>query len=177
MMNDEDSIEVTIDDILAAVRKSQPEADIALIQSAYELAHAAHEGQKRASGEDYIIHPLNVAKILTDLHLDEATISAALLHDVVEDTTYTIEEIEANLLANPNGRFALALLDLRERELGFYQRWIELDADRATSLTKISELNGHVVALQASGIAKDERLAELPLKIWHRVSQALANHI
>ncbi len=82
--------------------------------------------------------------------------------------TYTIEEIEANLLANPNGRFALALLDLRERELGFYQRWIELDADRATSLTKISELNGHVVALQASGIAKDERLAELTQWVQER---------
>ena len=85
---------VTIKNILDGVRQTQPEADLELIQRAYELAEAAHAGQKRASGEEYIIHPLHVAAILVDMHLDEATISAALLHDVVEDTTYTIEEMQ-----------------------------------------------------------------------------------
>ena len=96
-MNDKGNETVTIEDIIELARKTQPEADLDVIYSAYELARKAHEGQKRASGEEYIIHPLNVAKILCDMHLDEATISAALLHDVVEDTTYTIEEMQFEL--------------------------------------------------------------------------------
>ena len=82
--------DVTIDDIINALLKYQPNADVDLVRRAYELAHSAHEGQKRASGEEYIIHPLCVAKILTELQIDAVTITAALLHDVVEDTIYDI---------------------------------------------------------------------------------------
>ena len=84
---------VTIDAILEAVKRYQPNADTDLIRRAYELADAAHSGQKRISGEDYIIHPLAVAKILTELQIDDITISAAILHDVVEDTTHTLKEM------------------------------------------------------------------------------------
>lgn len=86
--------QVTIDEIIEAVLKYQPRADVALIRKAYDLAYAAHNGQKRASGEDYIIHPLCVAKILTELQIDATTITAALLHDVVEDTTYSQSQME-----------------------------------------------------------------------------------
>ena len=79
---------VSIDTILETVKGYQPNADTDLIQRAYELANAAHSGQKRISGEDYIIHPLAVAKILTELQIDDITISAAILHDVVEDNAY-----------------------------------------------------------------------------------------
>ncbi|MBE7010010.1 MAG: bifunctional (p)ppGpp synthetase/guanosine-3',5'-bis(diphosphate) 3'-pyrophosphohydrolase [Ruminococcaceae bacterium] len=67
--------------------------DIEKLTAAYELAKHAHEGQLRNSGEPYIIHPLNVAHILADLELDEDTLVGALLHDVVEDTEYTIADI------------------------------------------------------------------------------------
>lgn len=86
--------EVTIDDVINAVVKYQHHADVKLIRKAYDLANAAHAGQKRASGEDYIIHPLCVAKILTELQIDATTITAALLHDVVEDTTYSQSQME-----------------------------------------------------------------------------------
>ena len=86
--------EVTIDDVINAVVKYQPHTDVKLIRKAYDLANAAHAGQKRASGEDYIIHPLCVAKILTELQIDATTITAALLHDVVEDTTYSQSQME-----------------------------------------------------------------------------------
>ncbi len=86
--------EVTIDDIIEAVQKYQSHADVTLIRKAYDLANAAHAGQKRASGESYIIHPLCVAKILTELQIDSTTITAALLHDVVEDTTYSQTQME-----------------------------------------------------------------------------------
>ena len=81
-------------DLLARVRKYHPSDDLSLIERAYALACKAHEGQKRKSGEPYIIHPLYVAIILADLELDQETIAAGLLHDVIEDTIYTKEEIE-----------------------------------------------------------------------------------
>ncbi len=69
---------------------------VLLIEKAYDFAKTAHEGQKRESKEDYIIHPLNVTLILSDLHLDAETYTAALLHDVVEDTNVTVEDISHN---------------------------------------------------------------------------------
>ena len=68
--------------------------EITLLRQAYSIAHQAHLGQKRLSGEDYIEHPLAVACILADMHMDCETIVAGLLHDVVEDTTFTIQDIE-----------------------------------------------------------------------------------
>ena len=65
-----------------------------LIQKAYKLAEKAHSGQKRLSGEDYIIHPLSVAYFLSNLGLDSSTIAAGLLHDVLEDTKVTIQELK-----------------------------------------------------------------------------------
>ena len=80
-------------DLIERVRKYHPSDDISLIEKAYRLASKAHEGQKRKSGEPYIIHPLYVAIILADLEMDQETIAAGLLHDVVEDTIYTKEQI------------------------------------------------------------------------------------
>ncbi|MCJ7823245.1 MAG: HD domain-containing protein, partial [Armatimonadetes bacterium] len=70
-----------------------PDADPALLRRAYELAEEAHRGQKRLSGDDYVTHPLEVAKILVELEMDDATLAAALLHDVVEDTGRELEEV------------------------------------------------------------------------------------
>lgn len=82
------------DDLIARVRKYHPSDDISLIEKAYRLASDAHKDQARKSGEPYIIHPLCVAIILADLEMDKETIAAGLLHDVVEDTIFTTEEIE-----------------------------------------------------------------------------------
>lgn len=80
--------------LLARVKKYHPSGDLSMIQKAFDIAYHAHEGQFRKSGEAYIIHPLWVAIILADLELDKETIVAGLLHDVVEDTIMTEEEIE-----------------------------------------------------------------------------------
>ena len=79
--------------LIARVRKYHPSADITMIEKAFDIAYHAHEGQYRKSGEAYIIHPLWVGIILADLELDKETIVAGILHDVVEDTVMTEEEI------------------------------------------------------------------------------------
>lgn len=81
-------------DLIVRVRKYHPSDDISLIEKAYRLADDAHRNQVRKSGEPYIIHPLCVAIILADLEMDKETIAAGLLHDVVEDTIFTTEEIK-----------------------------------------------------------------------------------
>ena len=92
-MDDFTSPEVLYQELISSVRKYHPSADISMIEKAYRIAYEAHKDQKRKSGEPYIIHPLCVAIILADLELDKETIVAGLLHDVVEDTVMTTEEI------------------------------------------------------------------------------------
>jgi len=82
-----------LNNVVEQIKKYDPNADFELIEKAYEYAQTAHEGQKRISGEAYIIHPVEVAYILTEIEMDTASICAALLHDVLEDTVLTYEEI------------------------------------------------------------------------------------
>ena len=92
-MDDFVSPEILYDELINCVRKYHPSDDISMIEKAFRIANDAHKGQVRKSGEAYIIHPLCVAIILAELELDKETIVAGLLHDVVEDTVMTDEEI------------------------------------------------------------------------------------
>ncbi len=82
-----------LDPLLRVVRAHHPKADIALIERAYRTAEHYHTGQQRKSGDAYITHPLAVATILAELGMNEPTICAALLHDTVEDTSYTVDQL------------------------------------------------------------------------------------
>lgn len=88
------SPEVLYQDLIIEIKKYHPSSDLSDIEKAYKVAYKAHEGQKRKSGEPYIIHPLCVAIILAELELDKESIIAGLLHDVVEDTVMTSEDVE-----------------------------------------------------------------------------------
>ena len=91
--------DITIEDLLEQVKTyNNNEEDLKLIKSAYDYAYKKHFGQKRISGDDYITHPLNVAWILTEINADAYAISAALLHDTIEDSDSTKEDIDANFL-------------------------------------------------------------------------------
>ena len=92
-MKEFESPEVLYAELISSVRKYHPSGDISQIEKAYQIAYDAHKEQRRKSGEPYIIHPLCVGIILADLELDKETIVAGLLHDVVEDTVMTDEEI------------------------------------------------------------------------------------
>src|SRR5437762_3831514 len=81
--------------LIAEIERYNPEIDRDLLERAFAIACKAHEGHQRRSGEDFIHHPLGAARILTELRLDDATLAAALLHDVVEDTGVSIEDVRA----------------------------------------------------------------------------------
>ena len=84
-----------IDELTAKLQSYDPSLEASWLRGVYEVADAAHDGQLRASGDDYIDHPVAVARILADMEMDRATIAAAILHDVVEDTFVTSEEVAA----------------------------------------------------------------------------------
>ena len=87
------SPEVLYQELIASIRRYHPSDDISMIEKAYHVADDFHKEQKRKSGEPYIIHPLCVAIILADLEMDKETIAAGILHDVVEDTVMTLDEL------------------------------------------------------------------------------------
>jgi GTP pyrophosphokinase len=84
----------TLDALLRKVRSYNPKADVRTVQRAYEFAEESHRGQLRKSGDPFIEHPLGVAHILADLGMDTTTLVSALLHDVVEDTDLSLDEVE-----------------------------------------------------------------------------------
>ena len=113
-------------ELIAGIRKYHPSADISLIEKAYKVAYAAHDGQVRKSGEAYIIHPLCVAIILAELELDKETIAAGLLHDVLEDTVMTENEMRAEF-----GDEVLLLVDgvTKLGQLSYSADKVELQAE------------------------------------------------
>ena len=89
------SKDIKIGELVEKVQSYYPAADIEIIRKAYEFSARVHKGQKRASGEPYLIHPMAVANIIGDLKLDVPSIVAGLLHDTVEDTLTTLDEVKA----------------------------------------------------------------------------------
>ncbi len=177
----EQSKPISIDDLLETVRKTQPGADLGLIQNAYDLACAAHEGQKRASGEEYIIHPLHVASIIADMHLDEATISAALLHDVVEDTTYTIEEMQekfgdevAMLIDGVTKLGRIEYKSKEEQQLENYRKlFLAMAKDLRVILIKLADRLHNMRTLRFMREDKQRRIASETIEIYAPMANRL----
>ncbi len=117
-------------ELIDQVKNYNPKTDEELLNRAYVYAMRAHGGQKRASGDPYISHPLEVAAILTDLKLDDATIAAALLHDTIEDTDATWAEID-RVFGHEIGRLVEGLTKLKRLEL------VSKEAKQAENLRKL----------------------------------------
>src|SRR6185369_12603756 len=86
---------IRIEDVIEKVENNRPAPDIDLIRRAYLFSALHHRGQTRASGEPYLVHPLEVANILADMRLDEVSVSTGLLHDVVEDTLVDLDTLKS----------------------------------------------------------------------------------
>ena len=172
---------ITIDDIVSEVKWTQPGANVELISKAYDLAREAHEGQKRASGEEYIIHPLNVAYILSDMHLDEAAISAALLHDVVEDTTFTIEEMQekfgdevAMLIDGVTKLGKIEYKSKEEQQLENYRKlFLAMAKDLRVILIKLADRLHNMRTLKYMRADKQKRIARETIEIYAPLANRL----
>jgi GTP pyrophosphokinase len=90
---------IRIEEIVETVAGNHPQADLDLLRRAYLFSAREHKGQKRASGESYLVHPLEVANILANMKLDEVSVATGLLHDVVEDTLVDLDTIRKYYLA------------------------------------------------------------------------------
>lgn len=103
-------------ELVERVQRYKPDVNEALLNKAYVYAMQKHGHQKRASGDPYFSHPLEVAAILTEMHMDEATIAVALLHDTIEDTTATRAEID-DLFGPEMGKLVEGLTKLKKLDL------------------------------------------------------------
>lgn len=161
-------------ELVERVQKYDPTADEALLNRAYVYAMRAHGNQKRASGDPYFSHPLEVAAILTDLHLDDATIATALLHDVIEDTDATRAEIDqlfgAEIGALVDGLTKIKKLDLvtkkAEQAENFRKLLIAISSDIRVLLVKLADRLHNMRTLEHMKPEARKRVSEETLEIY-----------
>ena len=161
-------------ELVDRVRKYNPQADEELLNRAYVYAMKAHGVQKRASGDPYFSHPLEVAAILTDMRLDDATIVAAVLHDTIEDTESTREDIDRTF-GREIGKLVEGLTKLRRLDLvtkraeqaeNFRKLLLAVADDVRVLLVKLADRLHNMRTLQYVPADKRQRIAEETLDIY-----------
>ena len=180
-MNDKDKPPVTIDLLKETVKNYMPDADLKLIDKAYEVASKAHEGQVRASGEPYINHPLNVAAILAELQLDDRAIAAAILHDVVEDTKLSNDDIreqfgdEIELLVDGVTKIGQIYFQSKEQQqIEAYRKLIIATAkDLRVILIKLADRLHNMRTLKFMREDKRKRIAKETLDLYAPLANRL----
>ena len=181
-MSDFTSPEVLYQELISSVRKYHTSTDISMIEKAYKVASEAHKDQKRKSGEPYIIHPLCVAIILADLELDKETIVAGLLHDAVEDTWMTYEEVEKEF----GGEVALLVDGVTKiGQLSYSSDKVEMQAeslrkmflamakDIRVIMIKLADRLHNMRTLQYMTPAKQQEKARETMDIYAPIAQRL----
>lgn len=173
---------VLYDMLIARVRKYHPSADISMIEKAYDIAYHAHEGQCRKSGEAYIIHPLWVGIILADLELDKETIVAGILHDVVEDTVFSYEEIkemfgeEVALLVDgvtKLGQLSYSADKLEVQAENLRKMFLAMAKDIRVILIKLADRLHNMRTLEFMRPEKQQEKAKETLDIYSPIAQRL----
>ena len=168
--------------LLDTIRKYHPSSDLSMIEKAYKIASEAHKDQKRKSGEPYIIHPICVAIILAELELDKETIVAGILHDVVEDTVMTTEEIasefsdEIALLVD--GVTKLTQLDLSQDKIeiqaeNLRKMFLAMAKDIRVILIKLADRLHNLRTLQYQSPQKQIEKARETMDIYAPIAHRL----
>ena len=170
------SPDVLYDGLISRVRKYHPSDDISLIEKAYRQAYDAHQGQKRKSGEPYIIHPLCVGIILADLEMDKETIAAGLLHDVVEDTICTKEEIDVKFGSDVallvDGVTKLTALQLTTDNTNKTQEQLDMQAQNLRHMFLAMAKDIRVILIKLADRLHNMRtLSHMPPEKQKRISQ------
>jgi len=161
-----------------------PRNQIKIIVDAYEFSAAAHQNQKRRSGEPYITHPLAVAGILADLRLDHQTIAAALLHDVIEDTPFAKEQIEKRfgkeIAGLVDGVSKLDQLNFSSRSEAqvesFRKMMLAMVQDIRVILVKLADRLHNMQTMDAMPADKQRRIARETLEIYAPIANRLGIH-
>lgn len=176
-------------DLILRVQKYHPSDDISLIEKAYHLAAKAHENQVRKSGEPYIIHPLCVAIILADLEMDKETIAAGLLHDVIEDTIMTEDEIREQFggdvallvdgvtkleqlnFMDENGDKTLDRFEMQAENLR--KMFLAMAKDIRVILIKLADRLHNMRTLKYKSPESQQRIARETMEIYAPIAQRL----
>lgn len=176
-------------DLILRVHKYHPSDDITLIEKAYHLAERAHKDQVRKSGEPYIIHPLCVAIILADLEMDKETIAAGLLHDVIEDTIMTEDEIKEQFgsdvallvdgvtkleqlqFSNESGDKALDRFEMQAENLR--KMFLAMARDIRVIIIKLADRLHNMRTLKYKSLESQQRIAKETMEIYSPIAQRL----
>jgi len=167
--------------LMAQLETYLPRADLPGITAAYEYSSKAHEGQQRRSGDPYITHPIAVAEILAGLHLDSGSIKAALLHDVLEDTSSTLADIESRFGADvallvdgvskiDNLRFDSAAEAQAE---SFRKMLLAMAKDLRVILVKLADRTHNMRTIGSLAVEKQRRIARETLDIYAPIANRL----
>lgn len=174
--------EVLYNRLINKVCQYHPSADISLLEKAYKIAYHAHEGQFRKSGEPYISHPLYVAIILAELELDKETLVAGLLHDVVEDTVMTEEEVtkgfgqEVALIVDgvtKLGQLSYSMDKLEVQAENLRKMFLAMAKDIRVILIKLADRLHNMRTLQYMAPNKQKEKARETLDIYAPIAQRL----
>jgi GTP diphosphokinase / guanosine-3',5'-bis(diphosphate) 3'-diphosphatase len=180
----EDGPSDSIDALLRSVKARNPKVDTRQIQRVHAFAEAAHHGQKRLSGEDFIEHPVAVAAIVADLGMDLTTIQAALLHDVVEDTTLMLEDVRGEfgdeVATIVDGLTKLDAIKFRSREQqqaeNVRKMIIAMAQDIRVLLIKLADRLHNMRTLEVFSRQKQEQKANETLEIYAPLAHRLGVH-
>jgi guanosine-3',5'-bis(diphosphate) 3'-pyrophosphohydrolase len=169
------------DDLTTAVVRQDPSADLDGLRRAFELAVEAHEGQLRASGEPYVTHPIAAARLVADLGIDPIAVQAALLHDVPEDTDYSLEDVEARFgseVANlVDGVTKLSKFNTTSHEQqqaeNIRKMFLAMAEDIRVVLIKLADRLHNMRTLSALPPEKQARIARQTMEIYAPLAERL----
>ncbi len=172
---------IRFEDLLEKVREYNPDADVELLRRAYVFSALEHKGQVRHSGEPYLVHPLEVATILTDMKMDAVTIAAGLLHDVVEDTLTTTERLEqtfggevAHVVEGVTKISAITFSSSEERQAeNFRKMLLAMVDDIRVILVKLADRLHNMRTLNFLPEDRRQRIAQETLDIYAPIANRL----
>ena len=175
------SREIRVGDLVEKVQAYHPTADVEMIRRAYDFSAAVHKGQKRLSGEPYLIHPIAVAGIIADLKLDVPSIVSGLLHDTLEDTLTTFEQIKGNfgaqVAALVDGVTKLSRVNFTSHEQkqaeNFRKMILAMAKDVRVILIKLADRTHNMRTLNHLPVEKQIATAEETLEIYAPLAHRL----
>ncbi len=170
-----------LDEVVSCLLSYHPAADVDLVKKAYVFAASHHQGQRRDSGEEYIVHPLQVARVVCDLKLDEISVAAALLHDTVEDTEAKIEEIReifgptvGDIVEGVTNLSRMSFSSREERQAeNFRKMLLAMSKDIRVILVKLADRLHNMRTLSHTGEERAVRKAQETMDVYAPLANRL----